>query len=161
MADELKSIDFKQFGAEYPGAEALRAVRLKGGAFLVISRTASTPPLGAETTFAALDAANPNKGWRNAATIRQIVPAQPAWDAAADSGGLFQIVYEKPGRRDQRAGIASVVGRSACAHRPISDAEFSPTAFLETLRRSAAMGDCHRGQSHLCSAARGPGRLVS
>jgi hypothetical protein len=72
-------------------------VRQKGAVFLVVSRTTSTPPLGAETTFAALDAVNPGGGWRSLASVHQIVPAQPAWDTGAGSGGQVQIVYEKAG----------------------------------------------------------------
>jgi hypothetical protein len=97
MADELRSIDLKPFGPGYAGAEALRAVRRNGGAFLFVSVTTTTPPLGAQTTFAALDAANQGAGWRNVAAIHQIVPARLAWDVAADSRGQFQIVYERPG----------------------------------------------------------------
>ena len=96
MADELKSIDFKQ-AAEYPGAQALRVVRSKGASSLVISQTTSTPPMGAQTVFLALQAGNPGAGWMNVAVVSEMVPAQPAWDAAADSRGSFQIVYERPG----------------------------------------------------------------
>jgi len=124
MADELKSIDFKPLGRDYPEADTLRAVRHAGRAVLIVSRTTSTPPVGAQTTFASLEAANAAGGWINVASVRQIVPAQPAWDVAADSRGQFQIVYEKAG-----GAINALVVRAPTGDTRVLTGEYSMKSF--------------------------------
>jgi hypothetical protein len=133
MADELKNVDFKQFGKEYPGAEAIRAVRNKDTAFLTTSRTTSTPPLGAETTFAALPAKE-GGDWRSIASVRQIVPAHPAWDAAADSGNRWQIVYEEAGGAVNALVIRALSGETRGLTGAYPMQSFSLPRFAKTFR---------------------------
>lgn len=94
---EIPKIKLTQLAGNAPAADALRMSRGKNGPILIVSHTVTSPVLGANTTFSARAALDPDGIWSTIATVSQMLPAQPKWDVAPATDGQLQIASEKPG----------------------------------------------------------------
>ena len=94
---EIQKIEFTLVPGAPPAADALRLARDSKGVFLAVSKTASTPPMGASTTISALAPLGSGAKWSTIATLAEIVPAQPGWDICLALGDGPAIVHERPG----------------------------------------------------------------
>ncbi len=105
-------LELSQVGHAYPGAQMLRAVQHNGERLIVISHTTAGADQSSHTTFAALSLRTQADSWREVQSIQQLLPVAPRWDAAYNSAGHLQIVYEEAGGALNQLWLQADSGRA-------------------------------------------------
>jgi hypothetical protein len=129
MAEMLK-IEFTPLAGVVPLADRLRLATGENGSLLVVSKRARTPPIGAATTFSALDMTIPRAAWSEVVRVQEVVPAELNWDVAI-SNGQTKIVHEKPGGATNSLSLWTASGSSQALTREYPMQSFSEPRFVK------------------------------